>query len=270
MSTHRVTGIGKQDQQDAFLARHAEFFARIEHLLAVENAAFDRTLQASGFTNPVIFYLGIRSVQDFNAIALLAANGDALPALALVRGMYERVVTAAYLHEHPAEAEAFAEYDYVQRYKVARRIKEAVPLTTAQAEQFDELRTEYERVRERFLVTDCAKCKTTSVGPSWSKLSFVAMAGQVPPLDALLVPAYYDPLAQAHSTLHSITSVLSAANGDLEFRKDYTAQADETFHLAYLLLMHVFKIQAQHFQLADLDTALERAITDYVALYPNE
>ncbi len=267
MSTPKVTGIGSQAKQKAFIERHEKFFATLHHILDAENAAFDRTLTATGILDPVIFYLGIRSVQDFNAITLLCANGDALPASALIRGMYERVVTAAYLEKNPTEVEAFAEYDYVQRYKVAKIITDAMKVTDEQKEQFAQLQKDYESVKPKFMVTDCEKCKTKTVGPSWTKLSFVAMAAKVPPLDALIVPAYYVPLSQAHSTLKSISSLLHGVKGELEFKKDYSAEADETFHLAYLLLMHVFKIQATHFKIAEIEKATNVVLGDYIDIH---
>jgi Family of unknown function (DUF5677) len=269
MEQPAVVGIGSKENHDSFLKRHAKFFSQLTTLTEGENVVFARTLSSSDILSPIIFYLGIRSVHDFNAIVLLAAHGQALPANALVRGMYERVATAAYLRQNPEEAPAFANYDYVQRFKAARVLRDTVGLTPDEEQGFQQLQKEYENVKPDFMVTDCKKCGTKTLGPGWSKLDFVNMTKKVPPLDHLLAGAYYLPLLQAHSTLKSISSMLHRVEGELVFKTDYTALCDAVFKLAYLLLMHVFKIQALHFHSPEIEKAAESVINDYVGIYPN-
>lgn len=264
-----VISVGSKTTHDAFLKRHAQFFSTIASLTEAENVVFGRTLTTSGFLDPVIFYLGIRSVQDFNAIVLLAANGHALPANALVRGMYERVVTAAYLRKNPDEATEFVNFDYVQRFKAAKATKETIGLKPDEEQGFEQLKKDYESVKADFMVTDCKKCGTKTLGPSWSETHFVDMTKKVPPLDDLIVGAYYLPLLQAHSTLRSISSMLHQIDGEFAFKTDYTESCDEVFRLSYLLLMHVFKIQAEQFQTAAIEKAVESVIKGYLAIYPN-
>ncbi len=270
MQESTVVAVGSKLTHDAFLKRHVKFFTQIDNLTAAEDVVFGRTLNAAGLLDPVVFYLGIRSVQDFNAILLLVAHGHALPANAMVRGMYERVVTAAYLRENPDEVAAFANFDYVQRFKAATAIKQTIGLEPDEEAGFEELKKNYESVKPDFMVTDCKKCGTKTLGPSWSKVNFVDMAKKVPPLSDLIVGAYYLPLLQAHSTLKSITSMLHQTDGELAFKTDYTEQCDEIVRLAYLLLMHVFTIQAEHFKTAELEKAVESVIGDYLDVYPNK
>ena len=44
------------------------------------NTAFDRSTTTGGALDPVIFHLGIRITDDFEAIVVTAANDLALPA----------------------------------------------------------------------------------------------------------------------------------------------------------------------------------------------
>src|SRR5262245_8609795 len=129
MSDFDIT-IGRKDKHDAFVERHREFFARYPSLIAAETAAFDRTLAATGNLDPIIFYLGIRCADDFVAITLLAAHGLGLAATALVRGMYERVVTAVYLHHHPDEVQEFADFDIVQTHRLISSITKTMGVPT--------------------------------------------------------------------------------------------------------------------------------------------
>lgn len=270
MKDPQVIAIGSKPTHDAFLRRHAKFVAKIGNLTAAENVVFGRTLTSDNTLDPVLFYLGIRSVEDFNAILLLAAHGQALAANALMRGMYERVVTTSYLQQNPEEVERFVDFDYIQRYKAALALKDTVGLKTEEEPGFETLRQKAESVKPHFIVTDCKKCGTKTLGPTWSRLHFVQMTKKVPPLDDLLVGGYYLPLLQAHSTFKSITAMLHQSGGELTFKSDYTELCDEAFRLAYLLLMHVFKIQAQHFKAKEIEKAVNLVITDYLDIYPNK
>ncbi|SRR5260221_6564642 len=260
--------IGSEDKHDAFLARHEQFFSRVDNLMTAENAAFDRNLSAKGMLDPTVFYLGIRAVEDFNAIVLLAANGQAHCANALVRGMFERVVTAAYQSDHPEEVQDFVDFDHVQKFRAAQAIDQSIGLNETEKVNLRQLRERYEEVKSRFLVDECKKCKTTRVGPSWSKLNFVAMTKKALPLDQLVAFGYYIPLSQAHSTWESINSLLRSEDSDLIFRKDYSKECDIIFRLTHLLLLHVFRTQAKHFKIPAIEKAAAVLNSDYIAIYP--
>src|SRR3954469_6231764 len=98
----------------------------MEQLLDAEEVVFGRTLNSDKLDEVLIFYSGIRCAEDFIAVTLLAAHGFGLDALALVRGMFERAVTAGYLRLHPEEAQAFADFDIVQRHRAAQAISETL------------------------------------------------------------------------------------------------------------------------------------------------
>lgn len=260
--------IGRKDKHDAFVERHREFFARYPSLKTAETAAFDRTLASTGNLDPIIFYLGIRCADDFVAITLLAAHDLGLAATALVRGMYERVVTAVYLHNHPDEVQEFADFDIVQTNRLIKSITKAIGIPAGLEEAFARNAEEYERVKSRYEVTVCKACDTTRVGPTWSKLDFVSMASTLPNLGDLLPFAYYLPLSQAHSTLKSITALLEETGGQPTFRADHTKESDEAFRTAHLLLMHVLQLQADHFGTPEIKAAVDHALQDYLEIWP--
>jgi hypothetical protein len=263
------TGIGYIDRQNAFAKRHAAFFQRFPNLTTAINTAFDRTITATGALDPVIFYLGIRVVDDFEAIVVNTANDLALPAQSLLRGMYERIVTSSHLHHHPEDVTAFAEYDYVQRRKVAIAIRDTLGVSPEQDSAMQELELEYQRVKDRYLVA-CEKCGHKRVGPSWTKLDFVTMAKQQEHFADCLVHAYYLPLLQAHSTLRSASAVFEVKDGKPIFRTNHIELSDEVFRLAYVLILGSLQLQLYHFNPLRLATVLQIAVNDHLEIYPDE
>ena len=101
--------IGFPDEVRAFGTRHQRFFDNFDTLKRALERAFVRDIKGSG-ADPIIFYLGWRCLDDFWEILLLAANGYGLGATAHLRGMFERVVTAAYLHIEPDAAEGVTRF----------------------------------------------------------------------------------------------------------------------------------------------------------------
>ena len=254
--------VGDTEKQDRFVTRNLAFYERYPNLLRALNDAFKRTVQSDRIVDPIIFYLGHRTVVDFEAIFILAANDMALPAQSLVRGMYERVVTAGHLAQNPAEAQAFADFDYVQRRRAAMTLKELGDIPIEQQENLDVLEEHYQRVKDQFLVS--CECGKSRVGPSWSKLDFASMAKRHDAIRELLVHAYYLPLQQAHSTLKSASALLQMSNNEKTYRTSYEELSDEICRLAHLLLLHALQVQRDHFRLPDLEASLEVAFADHV------
>lgn len=257
-------GIGYITKQTAFAARHELFFARFPNLMSVINLAFDRTITATGALDPIIFYLGIRIIDDFEAIVVTAANAQAL-----LRGMYERLVTVAHLHDNPNDVTDFAEFDYVQRRRLAVAIRDTLGVSPEHQSAMDEMEGEYQRVKSRYEVA-CEKCGKKRVGPSWSKLDFVTQAKRQEQLAPFLVHAYYLPLLQTHSTLRSASSLIEIKNGESVFRTDHTHLADEVFRLAYVLVLNSLRLQFEHFQDSKLEKAIQIAVQDHLEIYPDE
>lgn len=265
--SRRVVAIGSPDEVDDFAARQERFFEHFERLRTALEIAFVRDVEGP-LASRLIFYLGWRSLDDFWEILLLAANGHGLGATAHLRGMFERVVTAAYLHVEPLTAQDFVDYEYVRRYKISRALQETFSINPEDQERFAELEKEYQRVRERFIVRDCAQCGSTRVNHTWSQLDVVSMAAKVSAtmgrLKDSLVPAYYLPLTQAHSTFGSITPRLKLVNGRLAFEEGPLREAaDRSFQYAHLLLLNMLNTQFVHFAYEPLDGALKGAFEGY-------
>jgi hypothetical protein len=259
--------IGSKEKHDAFVIRHEEFFNRFPNLLAAEEAALGRTLNANPGLDPILFYLGTRCKEDFTAITLLAAHGLGLSATSLIRGMYERVVTAVYLHNNPKDWQLFADFDVIQKRRAALAIKETIGIDPHHTKRLEDLEAEYALLKTKYEVSVCKTCDTTRVGPSWHKLDFVTMAKSLPYLRELLVPGYYVPLSQAHSTLRSVASQIEERGDGITFRTDYTEECDRAFKLAHQLLLHILQLQADHFKIPEIDARVTTALHDYTAIW---
>lgn len=259
--------IGRKDKHDAFITRHQKFFDRFPNLLKAEEVALGRTLNAKPGIDPIIFYLGIRCAEDFTAVTLLAAHGLGLSATSMIRGMYERSVTAAYLHENPKDWQLFADFDVVQKRRAAQAIKETIGFDPDDQKRHEDLEAEYAKIKSQYEVKVCKTCKTTRVGTSWHKLDLVTMAKSLPNLRELVVPGYYIPLSQAHSTFKSIASLIEEKDGNILFKNDYSEECDRAFKLAHLLMIHVLQVQADHFKIPEIEAWVKAAVDDYVAIW---
>jgi hypothetical protein len=135
-------------------------------------------------------------------------------ALKLLRTLYERGVTLRYLHEHPEELDAFLDFHHVQLRKLTTPIAEIFGSGAIPEKALADIKTEFEKVKKQFMVTDCKKCGTEKLNHTWSKLNFVAMAKKTEHFDKLIVQAYYLPMRHGHSTFGAILSRLEG--GEME------------------------------------------------------
>jgi hypothetical protein len=116
---------GSNAAQTLFTERNTEFVVGLGHIRAACDAA---DIVGSMSRNDIASYCLVRLViEDFNEIVQLCANGSTTGGMKILRGMFERTVTACYMDKHPEEVEAFIEYFPVSRYKAAMRVKQDLP-----------------------------------------------------------------------------------------------------------------------------------------------
>jgi hypothetical protein len=256
--------IDSREAESRFRARNERFFADSTALEDAIAAVFDREFSSSDTAEVMIFFLGQRCVDDFREVALLAANGYGWGATAHVRGMYERAVVAAFLKQEPVASRDFVDFDLVRRWKTAQAIQKTFGINAEDEAKLAQLKKDFEEVRSRFEVKDCAKCETTRLNHTWHKLNFVAMASKVGTLGTAIVPAYYMPLAQAHGTFASAVYRLGESDGFFSQDPELNdAEADRSFKYAHLILLNVLTVQHEFFKLAQATESLGRAYDHY-------
>lgn len=94
------------EQFPCFVEKHAA-------LEALRDKIFVGKFQPTHHADYIIFGLGRVCVEDFEQILNLCGNGFGIGAMQMVRGMYERQVTAAFISRYPDEVDKFTAYSVV-------------------------------------------------------------------------------------------------------------------------------------------------------------
>jgi hypothetical protein len=178
----RVTSspiFGFPEEWEAFRKSHPEFLARFPRLQQLLKDTFLRDLNTTSVSDRTILFLGRLAVEDFMEILLLCGNAYGHGARKLLRGLFERVVTAEHLRQNPTEAMDFVEFGWVNDHRLHQEIKESFPEIALDAGTVKELEDNFRRVRERFEVPLCEKCGTTRLNHTWTRLDIVSMAKKV-------------------------------------------------------------------------------------------
>jgi hypothetical protein len=198
---------GETTQSTTFLDRNPKFIPAFERVVALTNKCFVRTYQPKNRMEDICFHLGQTCRQDFLEIVFLAVNGYGIAASKVLRGLYERTVTVAYLVKHPEKTDRFVNFAAIQEHKAVNRA-----LGTVSQEEFDKvippdmvqrIRDSYEQVKKEFQVTRCSKCGHKGTAISWD-LDFSSMVRDVgEPFPRYYLGAYEIPNLQVHATLAS-------------------------------------------------------------------
>src|SRR5580704_19110880 len=146
-----------EDQAD-FQKRNLEFIIRFHNLEKAIETTFDRVHEKTTLAERTVYFLGRITVEEFMEILLLCQNGYGVGAQKLLRGMYERAVTAEYLFKHSEQAEDFLAYNKVANYKILESVRSCAGHSVISKERTEQIAQEYEAVRPRFLIANCKKC----------------------------------------------------------------------------------------------------------------
>jgi uncharacterized protein DUF5677 len=260
---------GMSDEWTSFAASHQPFLERFPNLRSALKIAFIRQQRTSEPVDRVVFFGGRLCVEDFMEILLLCGNGYGIGALKILRGMYELCVTTRYLHQNPAETEAFFDFHWISQYKLTQALKDTFGDDVLPSDKIKELRANRDKVRERFMVTLCDKCGSKGLNYTWNKLDFVSMARQTGDLGKLIVPGYYLPTRQVHSTVEAIVSRLKQTeSGGLDFDEgSQRGEANDALLTAHNLLLNMLDLQKEHFKLDSLAEPLQTCFTDFMEIW---
>ncbi len=258
---------GLPGEWEDFERRNRAFLTHFPALKAAINAALTQGFTHREDADVVIFFLGRLCAEDFLEIILMCANGYGFGATKLLRGMYERVVTARYLRLHPTEAEAFLSYGAVSYGKNAREIldvfgKELPPETVKKLKESIE---EGKKERPRFMVPVCKKCGTERLNHTWTMLDLVSMARAVDGQTGLWIyPCYLEPLRHAHATAGALDARVKQQGGDLTFHPGPSRkEADTALMFAHMLMLNICDLVLAHFKPAMLEETLNKANAEY-------
>jgi len=260
---------GDPDQQLEFQTRNRQFFERFSNFKDALDTAFIRSATVTTAAVKAIYFLGRLCIEDFMEIICLAANGYGIGAMKLVRGLYERAVTASYLSLHPEEAEAFWNWRFVSRYKTIHAYVAGGSPGEDWILKERQMRADFNQHKGNYEVNDCKKCGTKRINNTWRTLDFACMARKTGPLGMLLGQAYYVPLNHSHCTSEALMARLAATDqGEIEFKSEpQPKDADVALQLAHTIMLSLLEVQYKHFSLDELREKVELCENDHVKIW---
>jgi hypothetical protein len=272
MADTGFVGFGIPASWKFFQEHYPVFIERFQNLRKLMSEVFERTASSPEPIDKVIYFLGRLASEDFLEILLLVGNGYGIAGLKILRGMYERVVTARYLASNPAEVDRFLDFHWVQQRKTTRAVVETFGEGSIPSEQVKEVEENYWRVRDSFVVTACDACGRKDVNYTWSKLDFVSMARAAGGTGQLVALAYYLPTREAHSTTGAILSRLSLDPGNvLMFESGaQNREGEVALMTAHNLLLNVIDLQKEHFKLEFLAAPLQACLDDFIEIWKSK
>ena len=153
--------------------------------------------------------------------------------------MFERLVTAHYVHTHPTEADNFLDYFWVSQQKVLQGNQGELRGHVLNKDLVEEVDTNYRRVKAKFMIPHCDAFPKTRLNHNWTRMDIVSMAKVDGMFGRMFVlDAYYVPLREAHSTAAAILSRLDIVGDTVRFEfRPQRKLADAAFdHLASVAL----------------------------------
>ncbi|MDX6445397.1 MAG: hypothetical protein QOH71_2471 [Blastocatellia bacterium] len=263
-----MMGFGSQEEWERFNIRFPKFVEKYAALEAVRDMVFQRSGVGDKLQR-IIFGLGRVCSEDFQQALILCGNGFGIGALQIIRGLYERQTTAAYLIRHPEDLDDFLDYHFVQ---MRRGMNHAKKMYTGDEftklvpkERQEEIEQDYQNVIRRFTEKVCEKCNTTKPMASWSKYSTPELAKRAERgLAELYYVHYFQPTMFSHSSVYSILARLREdEKGEPIFDNEgQRRHIPDALVAAHLLLIHVLDMHNDYFKLG-LENDIRRIYEDY-------
>lgn len=210
----------------------------------------------------VIFGIGRIIADDFNELLVLSGNGYGIGAYKVLRGMYERLVTAAFIAKHPEEARPFVEDDSIKRWRLWQHAIEVAPdlKDSVSKEMIEHLEAEANRVKAQRKESICRKCGQPITQEAWTRVDLATMAKQSDyNLFSLYGACYLEPTFHSHATGYGLGARFSANDGSNSYKESSESEARQALQLAHTLSIYHLSLQSDYFKLRLDDEIHERA-----------
>ena len=286
MKTRQIIAIGTEGAQEKFINRNRKYLEEWEQLRpVVEQVFLNRTIHPPSQeewatvsqlpdddpavralddkckADVIVYTLGRIAVDDFSELVILAGNGWGIGALKILRGMYERIVTAAYIAKKPEASRAFGDSSWTHRLKLWNRLSAVDPeiVKRASPEVVETVRTEGKKAQERKNVTVCKHCGQIKAVDAWTPLDLASMAKIAgKSLEDLYMYCYLDPTSHLHATGAGVTARMIHTEDSWLYKTDTTEEAQMAVHLGHNLILQNLGVQDEYFGLGLMDAMRPR------------
>ncbi len=241
---------GIPEEWRLFHERHPEWQEVLARLKTALEYIFIREIPANDQGHHIVFALGRLALEDFMEILLLCGNGYGIGGLKILRGMYERAVSALYLVRHPEQVNDFLDYEHVHQRKMVNHAKSAGINLGDHEEEIAAVEAGYQRVKSRYEEIVCQECGNTRLQGSWTKRDLKRMADEVD-LGRAYGLMYFWPTLMHHTTLAGLNARYepSGANALTFQGGPQPAAADQALGSAHALLLILLSQFDQIFRL---------------------
>ena len=206
------------------------------------------------------FMMARIAVDDFSELLTLASNGWGNGAMKTLRGMYERVVTSAYVALFPEVSRSFVESTWTHQWKMWKRAVQLKPdiADGVSQETIEELQQRAAEAQARHEESICKKCKQLIHVHAWTKVDLETMAKKVDEkLAELNLPygsladyylrCYLQPTAIAHATGTSVNERFEQVDGQWTYKMDSSRERRLAMMFGHAILLLLLGRQIQHF-----------------------
>ena len=282
MTTLPIIGVGNEGSQKAFLQANKPFLDEYHLLLSVVKDVFlnrviyppsDEVIASlAGLPDQdpkvlavddkyrsdlIVYTLGRIAWDDFGELMVLAGNGLGVGALKILRGMYERVVTSAYIAKNPQASRAFADGIWTHHAKVWRRLVALNP-ALSEGELPEEIRTiqtEAKRAQDNKNASTCKCCGQLKQIDAWTPLDLASMARIAgKQLEDLYLGCYLEPTAHLHATAAGTAARMQHAENSWLYKLDTTGEARMALFFGHDLILLNLRTQNDYFDLGLLNS----------------
>jgi hypothetical protein len=247
-----VLQAGNPERWQHFAKSHHQFLLRLPKLVELSNRTFNREWATAEPLDRIVFTFGVMCWEDFEEVLLLGANGFGFGCLKILRGMYERLVTASYLHRNPGETERFLDYHYIADYKIARELFDAFGKDELPADALQDKKKLRDSVKDKFMRACPTKgCDKQIPAFSWTNMDFVSMAKSDKGLGKLVGFSYYVPMTETHPSVRAMMSRMAEGESGVTLaqrtEKAATWASNAVCNAHNLTLQNLF-LQQEHFK----------------------
>jgi Family of unknown function (DUF5677) len=286
VGTRQIVGIGNSEAQQNFMSRNKNYLEewgqlqpligqvflnrtihppskeewdRVAHLPEDDPAvlALDDKYKA----DVIVYTLGRIAVDDFSELITLAGNGWGVGALKILRGMYERIVTSAYIAKKPEASRAFGDSFWTHRLKLWNRLRKVDPEIEKRTspEVVETVKMEGKKAQERRNVTVCKYCNQIKSVDAWTPLDLASMAKTAgKSLEDLYAFCYLDPTSHMHATGAGVTARMTHTTDVWRYKLDTTEESQIALHLGHNLMLQNLGVQNEYFSLGLTDSIRPR------------